>query len=868
MTPVILFNQEDFIEGENLSDRLGVRGSSIMGLAALSLPLAPGFIYESSQIKDLNTKMIVEGVTFGIASIEDKTDKVFGSEEFPLTLKVVLAPSIHLSSIRSVHNVGLNDKTTEGFSRFCGEDFAYGEYKYFIEQFSLRFLSYDKDVFEDAAKQIKNLSKKKICGYYLTNLIDNFPQSPVEQLKIILEELKKQHYEDSLNQGIDAAILVQMMTYGNLGSDSYNGSYYSREIFTGKPGISGYFGRNQFYTERERGFPITEIDPSYLKEFEQIATILEKSFLEIRKIKFTIEEGKIWLVDQNQVEQKSSCAELRTLLDLVKSKVVSDTYLIKNFLPRQLNDLLHPLVDKAATCDAAKIIGGIGGSPGAAQGKVIFSTKKLLEAYQDSIVKGEKPKYILAMKSLYAEDVQAIEIGEAVISSEGGYASHAPVVARSLGKPAIVNPNIEFYKGYMVIDGVKIQEGEFISLEVPTYEEPTIYLGEVKLVYPDIAENGLQEFIEHVRKHIGAFKIRTNADNPHDAKLAKKLGATGIGLCRTEHMFFDPDRIMIFRELILASSKEERLVALEKLKPFQKEDFKKLFEVMEGEGVTIRLLDAPLHEFLPVNQDGLQETLNHFKSIKSLCSKDEILRRFDRLKEINPMLGHRGCRIGISYPEIYEMQVAAILEAAYEVKTELKTNCNPEIMVPIVMKDEEIKFIKNGKNIEGTKVKGIAGVVEELLKSLKISEFPFVYKVGTMIELPSAALSAGHIAKQAEFFSFGTNDLTQTTHGLSRDDINSFLPSYTHYDILQDNPFQILTNPVKELITIATQTGRLTRPDLKIGLCGEHATNPNNIEYCIEAGLNYVSCSPYGVPLATLAVAQHNLSTYISGLNY
>ncbi|MGK0288803.1 MAG: pyruvate,orthophosphate dikinase [bacterium] len=925
MSQVYLFNRDSYIEEGNLKDTIGIRGVDAMGLAALSLPLAPGFVFDHNAVLDMSEDTLVRGIKKGIASIENKTKKVFGGSKFPLTVKVVVSPSIQIESIKSIHNVGLNNKTTESFAQLCGEDFAYGEYKHLIEEMATRFLdvqgvtfqltekalsSFEErkvpevvrtalkdftqqeaisekeflenltstigenavvlyqtqilrhaynNIFQKIAQQFEGKSNREICAYYLDNLVPDFPQDPHMQLAVIVAEMRNQYLDDPHNEGISAGVLIQMMTYGNLGDDSYNGSYFSRNIVTGNDLLSGYFGENQFWTHKEEATDINLIDPKYLKQFQEIATILEEKFLEIREVKFAIERGVVWVVEQKAVPQKSTRAELKTYLDLNKRKIIKDEDIVNNIPPKQLNDLLHPIVDKESSSVNQQIKGGIAGSPGAAVGRVYFTTERFLDAYRDAQIAGKDTNLIIAMEATYAGDVQAIEIGQGVISSEGGYSSHAPVVARSLGKAAMINPNIEFGKDYMIIEGVRVEEGDYITMEVPTYEDPIIYLGKVDLVYPNIEENGLQDFMEIAKKFTANFHIRTNVDSPNDAKVAKKLGATGIGLCRTEHMFFQPERINIFRELLIASTLEERLLVLEKLKPMQQTDFEGLFEVMEGESVTIRLLDAPLHEFLP-QPDQLDKTLEYFEAQGLALSKDEMTARLERLKETNPMLGHRGCRVAISYPEIYEMQVTAVLEAAYNTIVNKKINVYPEIMIPIVMNDDEVKFIKNGRDIEGMRIKGIRGVVQDLCDKYGVKKLPFEYKVGAMIELPAAALSAGHISKQAEFFSFGTNDLTQTTCGISRDDINSFLPAYTKFDIFRNNPFEVLTTPVKELIAMATQTGRIVRPDLKVGLCGEHGAVPENISFCIDTGLDYVSCSPYGVPIATLAVAQYNLS--------
>ncbi|MDH4233486.1 MAG: pyruvate, phosphate dikinase, partial [Nitrospirota bacterium] len=409
---------------------------------------------------------------------------------------------------------------------------------------------------------------------------------------------------------------------------------------------------------------------------------------------------------------------------------------------------------------------------------------------------------------------------------------------------------------YFELAGVRVNEGDYVTLDVPVYRPPTITLGKARLINPDINSNGLVDFISVIKRFIkDDFQVRANADLGRDAKVAKTMGAYGIGLCRTEHMFFQDDRIMRFREMILAKDTIERQKALDDLRPTQAGDFYDLFKIMAPYPVTIRLLDAPLHEFLPKNDDVMEQYFKYLEKKGVNPDKKEIEDKIDRLHEFNPMLGHRGCRVAITYPEIYEMQVRGIFEAAAKLDKE-GIKVVPEIMIPIVMTPMELSFIRNGKKIEGKYIKGIRDVAQEVMQSHGVE---LHYKVGTMIELPAAALLSDEIARYAEFFSFGTNDLTQTTNGLSRDDANSFFPAYTEFDLLADNPFQVLGEPVKELIRISAVRGRLTRPDMKMGLCGEHGADPTNTEFLMDAGLQYVSCSSYSVPIAMLAVAQQNL---------
>jgi pyruvate,orthophosphate dikinase len=515
-------------------------------------------------------------------------------------------------------------------------------------------------------------------------------------------------------------------------------------------------------------------------------------------------------------------------------------------------------VDVRSVKKLSGIGGGIPGAPGAAIGRVFFSTEALLEGVRQAHQKGEDSRAILVMTSTFAEDVKAIEVARGVLTCEGGYSAHASVVARQYGKVSLVQTGMKIKGNKASIGDISFSEGDFITLNIPYYGEPWVYLGKADLIEPDPYESGLLDFVALVKRSMGKFHVRTNSDNPRDAALALSFGAEGVGLVRTEHMFFQEKRLMPFREMIMSETKAERQKALAKLKNMQREDFYGIFKVMAGKEVTIRLLDSPLHEFVPHNEEELNALVEYMGGGKkgSKFSKAEIQARCDAISEFNPMLGHRGCRIAITYPEIYEMQVRAIFEAVYQLQKE-KVEVHPEIMIPIVMNSAELKLIEYGKNIEGNHYCGLAEVEEEVRKELGAKAVP--YRIGTMIELPAAALQAGDIARYAEFFSFGTNDLTQTTCGISRDDFTSFMPDYTLYDLLEKNPFSHLVTPVKELIGMAVRRGKVTRPGLTTGLCGEHGAVPENIRFCMDAGLDYVSCSPYQVPIAMLAVAQIEL---------
>jgi len=859
MENIIYFNKDLKEIDEKVRSKLGIRGRRAVDLAVMGLPIAPGFIIDAELTKKLpniNVKQILKSY---IEKLEKDTKKKFGDPTKPLLLKAVLSSDLNVPFFPSVHNIGLNDKTVEGFSKYTGADFAYGEYRFLLNKIGTKIYDLkeeDFEAFEGKGQKKKSAAEMKdAVEKYKKFLGDKFSDDVYDQLGLILKGAAARYCDSDIDVDNSLSIMVQVMVYGNYGQNSYSGNYYTRNIITGDPELQGEFLQNEFDVDRGKTKDISKIEKKYFDKYVEIAKKIEENFKEIREIKFTIEEGDFWLVEQRDVEDKSTQSHVKTLLDLCKRGVITQEYLVEHIKPGQLNELLHPIIDSRTIKGIKEIKGGIAGSTGAAIGRVFFSTPRLLEEYKRAIMQGGDTKLILVMPASYAEDVKAIEVAQGVITSEGGFSSHAPVVARSLGKVAMVQPEMKIRGTSFTIAGKTVSEGDYVSLNVPYYEAPTIYLGKVGLIEPNFKENGLLDFLKVVENFIGDFNVRANGDQPKDARVAKDFNADGIGLCRTEHMFFEEKRIMKFREMILAETEEERRKVLNALRPMQRSDFYELFKIMVGHPVTIRLLDAPLHEFLPRTDESLKEFTKYMQT-KSKMKPSEIIARCEELGEMNPMLGHRGCRVAVTYPEIYEMQCRAIFEAACMLKKE-GIDVHPEIMIPIVMSQQEIKFIKNGKKIEGKIVKGIRDIKDEVLEEYGIDDID--YSVGTMIELPAAALGAGSIAQYAEFFSFGTNDLTQTTYGLSRDDINSFFPDYSLYDLIKDNPFKVLGEQVKELIDIASVRGRLTRPDLKLGLCGEHGADPTNIEFCMNVGLNYVSCSPYSIPLAKLAIAQQNL---------
>ncbi len=867
------FSRNSYTKNNEIRENLGIRGKEAMDFAALDLPILPGFILDSNIAAHLVDGDIITNIKPLVKKCEKITGKVFGDISNPLVLKIVISPNLAIVNYPALHNFGLTDNTISGFTDFVGEDFAYHEILFQIKGFlqieeKIAELESKTGEAKDLHKKITEISKyinsdmkaakiKKVLEDYRKIMPEDFFSDVYKQLEIVLSRISLMLSLDELDDD-DAALIIQPMVYGNYGKDSASGQFFTRNIVTGENKLTGWFEQNKFNSIETKGKDIQKIESSFLKDLIRIARTVEDHFKEIRSIRFTIENSRVWLIDQRPLMSKSTQSDIKTLIDLFKRKIITKNYLINAIKPDQLNEILHPIINSGSVKNLKSIKGGVAGAPGAAIGRVFFTTNGLIDAYKAAQQKGLDTRLILCMTSTFAEDVKAIEVATGVLSAEGGYAAHASVVARQYGKISLVADDIKVTGNKAVISGQTIKEGDIITLNVPHYGEPIIYLGEAELIEPDPEESGLLEFVNIIKSGIKNFHVRVNADKPRDAKLAVKFGAEGIGLCRTEHMFFDSKRINVFRRMIMSETHAERLKALKKLKKMQKDDFYALFKIMNGREVTIRLLDAPLHEFLPHNKDEMQsfiEFMKNEKDAKNVTVKDITL-SMENLREFNPMLGHRGCRVAVSYPEIYEMQMEAIFEALYKLKSE-RIQVKPEIMIPLIMNEDELKLIIYGKKIEGQSFRGLKQVEQDLRKKLKGPSIP--YRFGTMIELPVAALAAGEIARYAEFFSFGTNDLTQTTIGLSRDDYTSFMPDYTLFDIIDGNPFIKLNKHVKELVEIAVRRGSLTRPGLSKGLCGEHGAVPENIKFCIEAGLDYVSCSVFSVPIALLAVAQETI---------
>ena len=865
------FNSKETVGKKVDKNLLGIRGRQANEFAELKLPILPGIIIDASVMQDIGDANIYTEISPYLTKFGADVKKKYGDDESPLLLKLVISPNMLITSYPTLHNFGLTKDTVIGFQENVGEDFAANEVLFLLNGILtvvLKIAELEKNEqkvkdLEKVLHDIKESMKMGKIGLKPGAIMDKYskflPKHFFDDCKVQLEEsirLIGQLLTLEEDTDHDVALLIQPMVYGNYGKDSYSGSFFSRNIVNGEKKLQGQFFAEKFNELNAGGKDINSIKPEYLKHLQQIAWQLEDYTKDIRNIRFTIEAGRLWLIEQKSVEAKSTISMVQILLDLYNRKIVDAEYVVRAVKPGQLNEILHPVIDIMSTKGMKSSKGGIAGAPGAAVGRVYFTADSLIEAQRAAKLQGLDTRCILCMPATYAGDVKGIEVSTGVISNEGGYSAHASVVARQYGKISLVRPDMKISGKKAVIEGVTINEGDYITLNVPYYGDSTVYFGEAKLIEPDPETSGLLDFISLAKGFLSGFHVRANADSPRDAQLALDFGAEGIGLCRTEHMFFNEKRINTFREMILAPSEAERKKVLDKLQKVQTEDFYGIFKAMNGKEVTIRLLDAPLHEFLPHNDVELDGFVKYLTAQKKKISKKDLTAEIEKLSEINPMLGHRGCRIAISYPEIYAMQIRAIFEAAYKLKKE-KVDVKPEIMIPLIMNFRELKQIIYGKKIEGHAYLGIDAIAEEVKAAVKGGDLD--YKVGTMIELPASALSADEIAKYAEFFSFGTNDLTQTTLGLSRDDFNSFMPDYTMYDLIDGNPFAVLDSRVRDLIEIAIQRGKLTRPDLHLGLCGEHGARPENVRFCMEAGLNYVSCSSYSVPIALLSIAQVEL---------
>jgi pyruvate,orthophosphate dikinase len=848
-----------------MRDTLGGKGANLAEMCSLGLPVPPGFTiitdmcvnYYKNGKKIDNT--LKEQVADALAKIEKIVGANLGDAKNPLLLSVRSGARASMPGMMdTVLNLGLNDATVKALADKTGnERFAYDSYRRFIQMYSDVVLEVDHYHFEEMLEEMKRDKDieldteltaedlKKLVGMYKekvqSELGKPFPTDVQEQLwGAILAVFnswmnpractyRKLH---DIPESWGTAVTVQSMVFGNMGDDCATGVAFTRNPSTGEHKYYGEFLVNAQGEDVVAGIrtpqPMDEMGKVMPEVYQQLTDVfdkLESHYRDMQDIEFTIQGGKLWML-QTRNGKRTAAAAVKIAVDMVNEKRITKEEALKRIDPFSLDQLLHPTLDPKAK--KTILTTGLPASPGAASGKVVFTAEDA-----EAMALGHKEKVILVRIETSPEDIHGMHAAQGILTARGGMTSHAAVVARGMGKPCVSGAGelrIDYTKKQLVAGGHTIKEGDIITINGGTGE---VMLGEIPTVQPQLSTDfeTLMGWADATRK----LKVRTNAETPQDAQVARKFGAEGIGLCRTEHMFFDAERIIAMREMIVASHVEGRKMALAKLLPMQRNDFVQLFTIMKGLPVTIRLLDPPLHEFLPHTEEDIKQV-----AAAAGVSVDMVRHRAHELKEQNPMLGHRGCRLGITYPEIYEMQARAIFEAAAEINDGIIA----EIMIPLVMMQKEFTILK--KLIDDT----AASVMKE--KGVKLD-----YIVGTMIELPRAALRAGEIAEEAAFFSFGTNDLTQTTLGISRDDSANFIEIYKQKGIVEQDPFVTLDQSgVGELIALAAERGRKTRKDLKLGICGEHGGDPASIRFCQKTGLDYVSCSPYRVPVARLAAAQ------------
>jgi pyruvate, orthophosphate dikinase len=853
--------------GAHLKDLLGGKGANLADMTLVPLPVPPGFTITTETCGDYNDlgqklpRGLMDEVKANMVRLEKATGKKFGDAKNPLLVSVRSGAKVSMPGMMdTVLNIGMNDEVTAGLAELTGnERFAYDSYRRLINMFGDTVMGVDHHHFEHELTAVKNSKgvkldteldteglKEVVERYkrvYRQIVSEDFPQDPMVQLEHAIEAVFKSWMGDraikyrELNDihGLrGTAVNVQSMVYGNMGDDSATGVAFTRNPSTGEDEFYGEFLVNAQGEDVVAGIrtPLdcqTEMGKWSQKSWKELLKIkdtLEKRYKEVQDFEFTIEKGKLYML-QTRTGKRTATAAVKIAVDMVKERLIDERTAVTRVDPASLDQLLHPTFDPNAKRNV--LARGLPASPGAAVGKIAFTA----EEAEKRVAGGEK--IILVRRETEPADIGGMHVSEGILTSTGGMTSHAAVVARGMGTPCVAGAGavvIDAQNRLVKIGEVTLGPEHFISLDGGTGEvmEGTVPTVEATLSGPF---GILMKWADKYR----TLKIRTNGDTPTDARVAREFGAEGIGLCRTEHMFFDPERIHHMREMILASTIEARKAALAKLLPYQREDFVGIFKEMKGLPVTIRLLDPPLHEFLPHGEKDQQELANSLH-----MSLDQVKGRVAQLHEANPMLGHRGDRLAVTYPEILEMQVQAIIEAACICKKE-GVKVLPEIMIPLAGMKKELDYLK--KFTEET----AARVMKE--QGTKLG-----YMYGTMIEVPRAAITADEMAQTATFFSFGTNDLTQMTFGFSRDDINSFLPDYLKKEILERDPFQTLdTDGVGQLIEMAVRKGRSVRPDLKCGICGEHGGDPKSIYFCHKVGLNYVSCSPYRVPIARLAAA-------------
>ncbi len=866
-----------FQEGNaRMKEVLGGKGANLAEMTRIGLPVPPGFTISTKACRSyfregkVITQRLKEEAAAALKALEETLGKRFGQPENPLLVSV-RSGAVHSmpGMMDTILNLGLNDKTVEGLAAASGNRaFALDCYRRFIQMFADVVMHVDHYYFEEALTGQKREAgvlhdpdlgeedlEKLIAGYkkiVLSHTRRPFPQEPLEQLELAVKAVfdswdnQRARVYRRLNKIPDhlgTAVNVQAMVFGNMGNDSGTGVAFTRNPSTGEKKIYGEFLVNAQGEDVVAGIrtplPIdrmAEKMPGIHKEFLDVCSLLEKHYRDMQDIEFTVEKGKLFLL-QTRTGKRTTAAAVKTVVDMVAEGLIDKEEAVMRVDASQIDQLLHSQIDPGA--ELKVLARGLPASPGAASGRIVFDADKAEELAQ------KDQQVLLVRTETTPDDIHGMVAAQGILTSRGGMTSHAAVVARGMGKPCICGceaVEIDAALGTMEVEGTILKEGDLLSIDGSTGR---VILGEVPLIPPKLSSE-FQNFLSWADA-CRDMKVRANADTPEDAARAREFGAEGIGLCRTEHMFMAQERLPVVQEMILAADGEERNGALARLLPMQQQDFKEIFRAMASLPVTIRLLDPPLHEFLP-NLEKLVVERTKLKCQgapeKEIYEKDKLIRQVRSLSETNPMLGHRGCRLGILFPEIYEMQVNAIFYALGELQEE-GVQVSPEIMIPLVGTDRELEIMRQ--------------MVEERAEAIsRETGKEFHYLVGTMIELPRACATAGPIAVHADFFSFGTNDLTQTTFGYSRDDAEGkFLHYYINNKIIPDNPFAVLDREgVGDLVRTAVERGRKEKPGLKMGICGEHGGDPSSIEFCQQVGLDYVSCSPFRVPVARLAAAQ------------
>ncbi len=857
-----------FGEGKKeMKGLLGGKGANLSEMTNIGLPVPYGFTITTevcNMFYELGKKYpegLDKQIDENLKKLEEKMGMIFGDEKNPLLVSVRSGAAISMPGMMdTVLNLGLNDKTIKALiEKTNNERFAWDSYRRFVQMFGNVVMGVEHDRFEEAIQARKDKKKVKydteLDAEDLKELVEDykkiikkdkgksFPQDPREQLKMSIDAVfgswnnkRAISYRNlhDIPHNIGTAVNVQAMVFGNMGESSGTGVAFTRDPATGKDEFYGEYLMNAQGEDVVAGIrtpkhisKLKEEMPEIYKQLIDIRKKLEDHYRDMQDVEFTIQEGKLYML-QTRTGKRTASAALKIAVDMVDKKYIDRKTAVTRVEPQMLDQLLHKQLDPKAKQKAEILAKGLPASPGAALGRVVFNADSAVEEAKNGNV-------ILVRTETSPEDIQGMAAAQGILTARGGMTSHAAVVARGMGKCCVAGAeDIKVFenKKYFKVNGRQIKKDDWITLDGSTGE---IFTGKIPVVDPVLGEN-FKKFMSWVDeyKKIG---VRTNADTPNDSRVAISFGAEGIGLCRTEHMFFEADRIKAVRKMIVAGNREEREKALAKLLPMQRKDFIEIFKVMNGMPVTIRLLDPPLHEFLPNEDVDIKEIAGELG-----LKFDELKATINALHEINPMLGHRGCRLSITYPEILEMQVRAIFEATVELKRK-KYKVKPEVMIPLVGSVNEVKVLKEQ----------IIKIADSIMKKENLK---FDYKVGTMIEIPRACVTADEIAEEAEFFSFGTNDLTQMTFGFSRDDSGKFLPDYLEKGILDKDPFATLDKDgVGQLVKMAVEKGRKVRKDLKIGICGEHGGDPSSVEFCHMVGMDYVSCSPYRVPIARLAAA-------------